>query len=211
MSEIKLYDYWRSSASYRVRIALNLKGLRFETEEVNLLNKEQNSDAYKALNPQGLVPTLVLDGQRFTQSLAIIEYLEEQYPEPKLMPEDALGRARVRQLSYAIAMDIHPICNLGVVQSIVHVSGGNETIKAQWMKEKIRGGLVAFEGLLEQLGTTGATCYGETVSLADICLMPQVYNADRWGADRSDLPRINTIVSALEHHPAFAAAYPKSS
>lgn len=210
MPEIKLYDYWRSSASYRVRIALHLKGLAFECEEVNLLERGQKAPAYTEMNPQGLVPTLEIDGIRLTQSLAIIEYLNDLYPNPPLLPQDPLERARVRQLSQVIAMDIHPICNLNVVQSIVDLAGGNEAIKPRWMREKIRDGLVAFEGLLAQFGSDGEVCFGSAISMADICLMPQIYNADRWGADRSDLRNINRIAEFLSEQDAFRAAYPSN-
>ncbi len=162
MSNITLYDYWRSSASYRVRIALNLKGLDFETVTVDLLKGEQKAAENLHRNPQGLVPSLDLGGDMMTQSLAIIEYLDELHPSPALMPTTARERARVRTLSHAIAMDIHPVCNLGVVQRIVELAGGDEQIKVNWMREFISKGLGAFEELLGD-GQSGRFCHGEQV------------------------------------------------
>ncbi len=208
MSNITLYDYWRSSASYRVRIALNLKGLDFETVTVDLLKGEQKAAENLHRNPQGLVPSLDLDGDMMTQSLAIIEYLDELHPSPALMPTSARERARVRALSHAIAMDIHPVCNLGIVQRIVELAGGDEQIKVNWMREFISKGLGAFEELLGD-GQSGRFCHGDQVGLADICLVPQVYNADRWGVDRSHLTCINAIFEATEQLEAFQKAAPR--
>ncbi|GHB42761.1 maleylacetoacetate isomerase [Pseudovibrio japonicus] len=208
MSNITLYDYWRSSASYRVRIALNLKGLDFKTVTVDLLKGEQKAAENLQRNPQGLVPSLDLEGDMMTQSLAIIEYLDELHPSPALMPVTARERARVRTLSHAIAMDIHPVCNLGVVQRIVELAGGDEQIKVNWMREFISKGLSAFEQLLGD-GQSGRFCHGDQVGLADVCLVPQVYNADRWGVDRSHLSRINAIVAEADKLDAFRMAEPR--
>ncbi|EEA93490.1 maleylacetoacetate isomerase [Pseudovibrio sp. JE062] len=208
MSNITLYDYWRSSASYRVRIALNLKGLSYDMVTVNLLKGEQKDADNLKRNPQGFVPSLDLDGDMMTQSLAIIEYLDELHPSPALMPATARERARVRTLSHAIAMDIHPVCNLGVVQRIVELSGGDDQVKVNWMREFIAKGLNAFEELLAD-GQSGKFCHGDQVGLADICLIPQVYNADRWGVDRSQLTRINAIVKEADQLEAFQKAEPK--
>jgi len=208
MSNITLYDYWRSSASYRVRIALNLKGLSYDMVTVNLLKGEQKGADNLKRNPQGFVPSLDLDGDMMTQSLAIIEYLDELHPSPALMPATARERARVRTLSHAIAMDIHPVCNLGVVQRIVELSGGDDQVKVNWMREFIAKGLNAFEELLTD-GQSGKFCHGDQVGLADICLIPQVYNADRWGVDRSHLTRINAIVKEADQLEAFQKAEPK--
>ncbi len=210
MNKITLYDYWRSSASYRVRIALNLKQLDYEAVSVDLLKKEQKSADNLKRNPQGLVPTLDLDGDLLTQSLAIIEYLDELHPSPALMPATARERARVRALSHAIAMDIHPVCNLGVVQRIMQLTGGGDQVKVDWMREFIAKGLDAFEVLLSD-EQTGKFCQGDQVTLADICLIPQVYNADRWGVDRSHLSRINAVANACEQLDAFQKAEPKQS
>ncbi|QUS58752.1 maleylacetoacetate isomerase [Pseudovibrio brasiliensis] len=208
MSNITLYDYWRSSASYRVRIALNLKGLSYDMVTVNLLKGEQKDTDNLKRNPQGFVPSLDLEGDMMTQSLAIIEYLDELHPSPALMPATARERARVRMLSHAIAMDIHPVCNLGVVQRIVELSGGDDQVKVNWMREFIAKGLNAFEELLAD-GQSGKYCHGDQVGLADICLIPQVYNADRWGVDRSHLTRINAIVKEADQLEAFQKAEPK--
>ncbi|WP_444932402.1 maleylacetoacetate isomerase (plasmid) [Microbulbifer sp. SSSA002] len=208
MSNITLYDYWRSSASYRVRIALNLKGLSYDMVTVNLLKGEQKDTDNLKRNPQGFVPSLDLDGDMMTQSLAIIEYLDELHPSPALMPATARERARVRTLAHAIAMDIHPVCNLGVVQRIVELSGGDDQVKVNWMREFIAKGLNAFEELLAD-GQSGKFCHGDQVGLADICLIPQVYNADRWGVDRSHLTRINAIVKEADQLEAFQKAEPK--
>ncbi|KZL12848.1 maleylacetoacetate isomerase [Pseudovibrio sp. Ad26] len=208
MSNIRLYDYWRSSASYRVRIALNLKGLSYDMVTVNLLKGEQKADENLSRNPQGFVPSLDLDGDMLIQSLAIIEYLDELHPAPALMPSSARERARVRALSHAIAMDIHPVCNLGVVQRIVELAGGDDQVKVDWMREFIAKGLDAFEQMLAD-GQSGTFCHGDQVTLADICLVPQVYNADRWGVDRSHLSRINAIIKQTEQIEAFQKAAPK--
>ncbi|KZL29148.1 MULTISPECIES: maleylacetoacetate isomerase [unclassified Pseudovibrio] len=208
MSNIKLYDYWRSSASYRVRIALNLKGLSYDMVTVNLLKGEQKADENLSRNPQGFVPSLDLDGDMLTQSLAIIEYLDELHPSPALLPSTARERARVRALSHAIAMDIHPVCNLGVVQRIVELAGGDDQVKIDWMREFIAKGLDAFEQMLAD-GQSGTFCHGDQVGLADICLVPQVYNADRWGVDRSHLTRISAIFEQTEQIEAFQKAAPK--
>ncbi len=207
MSNIILYDYWRSSASYRVRIALNLKGLSYDMVTVNLLRGEQKADKNLSRNPQGFVPSLDLDGDMMTQSLAIIEYLDELHPPPALMPPSARERARVRALSHAIAMDIHPVCNLGVVQHIVELAGGDEQVKVDWMRKFIAKGLNAFERMLAD-GQSGTFCHGDHVTMADLCLVPQVYNADRWGTDRSHLTRINAIMEQTEQLAAFQKAAP---
>ncbi|SDQ23509.1 maleylacetoacetate isomerase [Pseudovibrio sp. Tun.PSC04-5.I4] len=208
MSNITLYDYWRSSASYRVRIALNLKGLEYDMVTVNLLKGEQKGDENLQRNPLGFVPSLDMDGDILTQSLAIVEYLDELHPTPALMPATARERARVRALSHAIAMDIHPVCNLGIVQRIVQLSGGDDTVKVDWMRAYISKGLNAFEALLAD-GQSGKFCHSDQVSMADLCLVPQVYNADRWGADRSHLTRVNAIIAETEKLEAFQKAAPK--
>ena len=199
---IRLYDYWRSSASYRVRIALGIAGLPWESLPVDLLKGEHLQPDYLAINPQGLVPVVEMDGERFSQSLAIIEFLEEAHG-LGLLPDDLRDRARVRALAYAVAMDIHPICVPRVVNFAIAHSGGGMTMEA-WMRNFIGTGLAALEEML----AGGDYCFGGRLTLADICLEPQLYNAVRWGADLSDLPKIRRIGAHLETLPAFAAAHP---
>ena len=201
-----LYDYWRSSASYRVRIALNLAGIEYQAVVVDLLSKAHKSAEHLARNPQGLVPALAIDGLMLTQSLAMIEYIIETRG-VALLPDDAAGRARVRALAHAIAMDIHPVCNMGVVAHVMDLAGGDEAMRVAWMQRFIGAGLEAFEALLDH-PATGTFCHGETPGLADICLIPQVYNAERWGADISGLRRIQAIREACDRLPAFSDAHP---
>ncbi|MEP2028752.1 MAG: maleylacetoacetate isomerase [Paracoccaceae bacterium] len=199
---IKLYDYWRSSASYRVRIALGLAGESWEAASVNLLKSEQTSKEHLARNPQGLVPVLEIDGHTFTQSLAQIEYINETR-DLGLLPSSPAGRAEVRALSYAVAMEIHPVCNLRVAKWAVKQS--NEQISIEgWMQHFITSGLEAYERMV----SGGSYCYGDGVTLADICLMPQVYNALRWGVDLDTFPKVVGIKDNLEQIPAFEKAHP---
>ena len=198
-----LYDYWRSSAAYRVRIALAHLGLDWQSVPVDLVAGDQRGADNLARNPQGLVPTLAIDGLHLTQSLAIIEYLDETRG-GGLMPEDAAGRARVRTLSYAMAMEIHPICNLSVGKHVVEASGGAITTEG-WMRHFIARGLAALEGLLSD----GARrCHGDGLTMADCCLVPQLYNARRWGVEMGALPRIVALEAALAGLPAVQAAHP---
>lgn len=207
MSDLILYDYWRSSASYRVRIALNMLGLTYETVAVNLLKAEHKGADNLARNRQGIVPTLAIDGQMLTQSLAIIEYLNEIYPSAAFLPFDPTGRQRVRALSYAIAMDIHPLCNMGVTAHVLQLTGGGDETRQEWMRKFISEGLAAVEAMLDH-PDTGQFCHGDTPGLADFCLVPQVYNAQRWGAEISGLKRVNAIAKRCAEIPAFAAAHP---
>lgn len=200
----RLYDYWRSSASYRVRMALNLCGAGFEIVPVDLLQAEQVGAANLARNPQGLVPTVEIDGLTLTQSLAIIEYLNDT--RGGFLPDDAGGRARVRALSYAVAMEIHPICNLRVGRYVEAASGGAVTMKG-WQQKFISEGLAAVEVMLDH-PATGRFCHGDRVTMADLCLVPQVYNARRWEVDVTSFSRISRIVAELEAIPAIAAAHP---
>lgn len=199
-----LYDYWRSSASYRVRIALNLLGLGYVPVPVNLIEGAQRAPENLARNPQGLVPSLDIDGMMLTQSLAIIEYLNDTHG--GLLPQDAPGRARVRALSYAVAMEIHAVCNLRVGRFAEAASGGAITM-ADWQKKFIGDGLAAVEAMLDH-PATGRFCHGDTVSMADLCLLPQVYNAHRWGVDVTSLLQISRIAGELQSIPAIAAAHP---
>ena len=206
MSGVILYDYWRSSASYRVRIALNALGLDYASVPVNLLTKQHRSAEHVARNPQGLVPALEIDGLMLTQSLAMIEYLNETR-DAGFLPGDPAGRARVRALSFAIAMEIHPICNTSVANHVVDLVGGGDETREKWMRKFIRQGLAAFETMLDH-SATERFCHGDTPGMADFCLMPQLYNAERWGVETADLRRINDIAQQCAGLPAFSAAFP---
>ncbi len=207
MSDTVLFDYWRSSASYRVRIALNMLGEEFRPVSVDLLAKTQKSAEHLARNPQGLVPVLEIDGHAFTQSLAIIEYLDETR-HAGFLPADPVGRQRVRQLSYAIAMEIHAVCNTGVVAELMRVTSNGEAARDAWMQKFIGEGMIAFEKLLDH-PATGKFCHGDTPGMADFCLVPQVYNARRWNVDISGLPRVLEIAGRCEGLDAFAKAHPE--
>jgi maleylpyruvate isomerase len=178
LGKLTLHGFFRSSATYRVRIALGLKGLSFEYLSYNLRDKEQCAPEYLALNPQGLVPTLMLGDQPLTQSLAICEYLDEMHPAPALLPADPLARAKVRAAAYVIACDIHPVQNLKILNRL-RALGHDEDAVNQWARDTIEEGLAAFEALLPKHG--GAFCFGDTPGLADICLIPQLVNARRFG------------------------------
>jgi maleylpyruvate isomerase len=203
------YTYFRSSAAYRVRIALNLKGLTVEERYIHLRKGEQTGADYLKTNPQGLVPALVDDdGTVLGQSLAIIEYLEETRPEPNLLPRDAAGRARVRQLSYVIAADLHPLNNLRVLNYLSSTIGVSEEQRLGWYRHWTELGLSAFEALLAA-GGTGAFCHGDSPTMADLCLVPQVYNANRFNVDLAPYPNIGRIDATCRALPAFAAAAPE--
>lgn len=202
MPETVLYDYWRSSAAYRVRIALNLLGLIYRSVPVDLTAGEQTDADNLARNPQGLVPTLDIDGIRLTQSLAILEYLDETRS-ALWLPPDPAARATVRAMAHAIAIDIHPVCNLRVARHAVTLGASMEG----WMQHFIGLGLQGLEGLLQQ-HATGRYCFGDRVTLPDLCLIPQVYNAHRWGVSLVQTPRIAAVADALEALPAFQAAHP---
>lgn len=202
---ITLYDYWRSSAAYRLRITLNLLGLDYDQIPVDLVKGEHKSAENIARNPQGLVPTLEIDHHSFTQSLAIIEYLNETR-QAKLLPGSALGRARVRRIAHTIAMEMHPVCNLGVAKYASENSGGNITMKS-WMHAHLPRGLQALEVMLNE-PETGRFCHGETITMADICLVPQIYNIRRWEIDVTSCKKVNRIMAELEQIEAVSAAYP---
>ncbi|HEX5304990.1 MAG TPA: maleylacetoacetate isomerase [Dyella sp.] len=210
-SDLALYGYWRSTAAYRVRVALELKGLRWENHPVHLVRGggEQHSAAYRALHPQELVPALV-DGERvFTQSLAIVEYLDEIYPEPPLLPVDPRGRARVRALALTIACDIHPLGNLRVLQQLERQFGATEAQRAEWSRHWMGQGFAAIEALLADNVATGAFCHGDTPGLADLCLVPQIYNAVRWQLPLDPYPTVQRIHAACMELAAFRAAVPE--
>jgi maleylpyruvate isomerase len=207
---MKLYDYAYSSAGYRARIALNLKGLAYDRECIHLVKDggQQHSAAYKAINPQGLIPTLEVDGHLIGQSLAIIEYLDETYPSPPLLPSYPLERARVRQLAYEIACDIHPINNLRARALLKQLGHSDEEIMAKWYSHWITVGFTALETQLSSSKQTGVFCHGDAPTLADICLVPQMANAYRFKVPVDRFPTLVRIDKAARAHPAFAAAAP---
>jgi len=208
---MKLYTYFRSSASFRVRIALNLKGLDYETAFVHLPRGEHRAPAYGALNPQALVPTLADAGALLTQSLAIIEYLEETRPQPPLLPKDPLGRARVRSLAMLIACEIHPVNNLRVLQHLKRALGQNDEQVNAWYRHWIADGFAKLEADLnrdESRGGAGQFCYGDAPTMADCCLVPQVFNAKRYSADLGPYPTLMRIFEACMKLEAFDRAQP---
>jgi maleylacetoacetate isomerase len=208
--EFVLYGYFRSSAAFRVRIALNLKGIAPELRFVHLLRDggEQHDPEYKRLNPQELIPTLVHNGRAITQSLAICEYLDEIAPEPPLLPSDALGRARVRQIAYVIACDIHPVNNLRVNQYLKRTLHADADAQMAWQQHWIAAGFAALETVLRGSSQTGRYCHGDQPTLADICLIPQVANARRVKLDLAPYPTLVRIETEALSNPAFAAALP---
>ena len=205
MSKPVLYDYWRSSAGYRVRIALHLKSVAFDRVPVNLLEGEQKSDAYRARNPQGLVPMLEADGRQITQSLAIIDYLDATMPEPRLIPADPAARAHVQALALAIACDIHPVNNLRILKYLSRI-GVEQAARDEWYRHWVAEGFDALEALAAP--QAGAFLYGDAPTLADICLVPQAYNARRFDMDLDRWPTLARADAAARALPAFAAAHP---
>jgi len=206
---MQLYSYFRSSAAYRVRIALGLKGVAFEYVPVHLVKGEQRDDRYRALNPQSLVPVLIDEGRVITQSLAIIEYLEERHPNPRLLPGAPAERARVRSIALSIACEIHPLDNLRVLQYLVRTLGVSEEAKNVWYRHWIDLGLSALESQLANDRATGTFCHGETPSLADICLVPQLANARRYNIPLDAYPTLTRIDSSCRALDAFAVAAPE--
>ncbi|MGQ0591366.1 MAG: maleylacetoacetate isomerase [Gammaproteobacteria bacterium] len=210
-----LYTYFRSSAAYRVRIALNLKGITYEPRFVHLARGEQHAAAYRALNPQGLVPVLVHGARVLTQSLAILEYLDEGFPTPPLLPPAPELRARARAFTGLVACDIHPLDNLRVLRYLEHALGQGPEARGQWYRHWIQEGFRALETMLGEtmLGVdagAGAYCLGQGPTIADVCLIPQVYNARRFDCDLRDFPHIQAIEAHCMTLPAFRQAAPEA-
>ena len=207
-----LYDYWRSSAAYRVRIALNLKGLSYESRAVHLVRDggEQHLAAYRAINPQELIPSLLDGALVLTQSLAIIEYLDETRPEVPLLPADAGARARVRAMAMTVASDAHPISNLRVMQYLQTQLDADEPHRLAWTRHWIATSFSALETMLAGSAATGRYCHGDVPGMADVCLVPQFYNAVRWGLPLDAYPTVQRICSQCSTLEAFQRAAPEA-
>jgi maleylacetoacetate isomerase len=201
-----LFDYWRSSASYRVRIALNLKGVAYQAQKVDLAAGGQSEGAYRARNPQGFVPLLEIDDKRLTQSLAIIGYLDATRPEPPLLPADPADAAHIQALALTIACDIHPLNNLRVLKQLTGPLAQGEEAKSAWIARWISEGFAALEALAAP--QAGRFLFGDAPTLADICLVPQIYNARRFGVPLDAYPLLVRADAEAAAHPAFAAAHP---
>ena len=201
-----LHGYWRSGAAYRVRIALALKGIAYETQGHDLRTGAQKAADYVALNPQGMVPALQIDGAVLTQSPAILEWLEETHPQPPLLPVDPLDRARVRAMAALIVCDIHPLNNLRVGKSLREDFGADQAAVDAWAARWIVPGFTALEALVARDGD--GWCFGNTPTLADACLIPQIYSAHRFNVPLDAFPRLLAIDAAARAHPAFIAAHP---
>ena len=207
---MKLFGFFRSSAAFRVRIALNLKGLAYEDAFIHLRRGDQRGADFLAVNPQGLVPALEIDGNTLIQSQAIVEYLDETHPEPPLLPSDFAGRARVRALAAVVACDIHPINNLRVLRYLSRELGHDQGAIETWYNHWIAAGFGAFERLLTTDPRTGRLCHGDRPGLADIVLVPQVVNAERYRLDLTPYPTVVRIHDACMQLDAFAAAHPRN-
>lgn len=208
---MKLYNFFRSSASYRVRIALNLKGLRYEYQSIHLRRGggEQYTSEYKAINPQSLVPSLEENGRVLTQSLAILEYLEERYPHPPLLPRDPADRATVRAMALAVACETHPLQNTRVLNYLKNTLHHSEEETQAWCRHWVEVGLAALEQLVVAVPEHSNFCFGDTPTIADLCLVPQLYNARRFGCDLSLFPTLVEIDETCRVLPAFANAAPE--
>lgn len=210
MTELTLHNYFRSSTSIRVRVALNLKGLDYDYVPYALLPNEHKSEAFLTLNPQGLVPALEIEDQAvLTQSMAIIEYLEDAYPEPAIMPPDPLGKARVRSLAQIVGCDIHPVNNLRILRYIADEFGADAEAKKAWFVRWATEGFTALESRLASEPETAEFCHGNTPSLADICLYAQVLNNKRFDVDPEPFPTIMRIFTSCDALPAFQDARPE--
>ena len=209
---IRLYSYWRSSAAYRVRIALNLKGLEYETVPVHLARDggEQHRAEFDDLNPQHLVPVVLHGNRILRQSMAIMEYLDETFPSPPLMPATARDRQRVRMLAQSIACDIHPLNNLRVLQYFENTWKVPQPEREEWVRHWIRAGFDALEDTLADNPSTGTFCDGEQPTMADCCLVPQVFNAERFGVDMAPYATIRRIVQSCQALDEFQAARPEN-
>lgn len=208
--QMRLYTYFRSSAAYRLRIALNLKGIDWQPVSVNLAAGEQRGSDYLAVNVQGLVPALEIEGgETLAQSVALLEYLEETHPEPPLLPAGAVDRARVRAMVGLIACDIHPLNNLRILKYLKDPLGADQEAVGIWYRRWIARGFEALEQLIAQYGTPDGYCFGETVTLADVLLVPQVYNARRFETDLTPYPRLVEVDARLQALDAFADAVPE--
>jgi len=206
MTDIILFDYWRSSASYRVRIALNLKGVAYETVDTSLLDGAQKAPDYVARNPQGFVPMLSIDGHDLTQSLAIIDYLDAQYPEPPMVSREPLERATTLAQAMVVAADIHPVNNLRILKYLKNELGQDQEAVDRWYRHWIAEGFAALEAMAPESGLFG----GNRPNLADICLVPQMYNARRFATDLSAFPRLVRIDAACNEMEAFQNAAPEA-
>jgi maleylacetoacetate isomerase len=206
MAKALLFDYFRSSASYRVRIALNLKGIDYEQRSINLAKGAQKDGGYRSLNPQAFVPMLEIDGHRLTQSLSIIVYLDQKHRDPPLMPADPAEAAHVRALALAVACDIHPLNNLRVLKYLRGPLGVSEEAKDEWYRHWVVEGLAALEEMARP--NAGAFLFGDSPTIADVCLVPQLYNARRFSVPLTDYPTLRRADETASAHAAFAAAHP---
>jgi maleylacetoacetate isomerase/maleylpyruvate isomerase len=204
---VKLYTYFRSSAAFRVRIALNLKGLAYRSQFVHLAKGEHLQPAYTAVNPQGLLPALEVDGALLAQSLAIMEYLDETHPQPALLPKDPLGRARARSLSLIVACEIHPLNNPRVLKYVKNTLGHSQDEVNVWYRHWIADGLAKLEAELGKPGT-GRHCHGDAPTMADCCLVPQIFNAQRFDCDLKSYPTVMRVFDACMRLDAFDRAQP---
>jgi maleylacetoacetate isomerase/maleylpyruvate isomerase len=203
--QLTLHSAWRSSAAYRVRIGLNLKGLAYDIAPVNLVANQHQAPAFAALNPQRLLPALEVDGRTLTQSLAILDWLDETVPAPPLLPADPFDRAQVRAMAQIVASDIHPVNNLRILRALTEL-GVDEPGREAWIRRWIGEGFAALETMIARHGAGYA--FGDVPTLADCCLVPQVYNAERFKTDLTPFPAIRAVAARCAEHPAFAAAHP---
>lgn len=204
------HGYFRSSAAYRCRIGFNLKTVQPEMRYVHLRHGAQKAEAFTAINPQALVPALEVDGAVLTQSLAILEWLDETHPEPALLPSDPLARAQVRAFAQIIACDIHPLQNLRVLSYLKAELGQDQSGVDTWCRRWLGDGMAACEALLQRQSHGGDFCFGTTPGLADICLVPQVFSCHRFGVDLAPMPRLRAVFEACQALPAFADAAPSA-